>query len=164
MADQFNPQNKTRYLFVTDIADRAAPTVAELTAGIDLSPGLMRDGVEGFQREQGTIDSTGITDSEETTEYDLASVTPGSLVMKRASTPGGPNADLFDEALALVGTVGFVVFVLDGQIDTGAFVSVHPSRVGLVSEMPYVGGQLARYTISFTHPAPSVINAVVAGP
>lgn len=162
MADEFNPQNRTRYYFAAALADPAAPTVAEVTGAIDLSPGIMRDGVEGFERSPGSIDATTIVDSMETSVRDISSVTPGAFLMKRGSTSDSLNSQLLDEMTALLDTTGYVVMVLDGVVEAGALADVHPATVGDVSAMPLVGGQIGRYRIPFNHPADSVLNTTIA--
>jgi hypothetical protein len=58
---------KTRVYWVTTIANIAAPTVAELNAGISLQATLTADGLMGLQPETADVDTSSLASTFNTT-------------------------------------------------------------------------------------------------
>lgn len=162
MAEAFNPQGRSKYLWVETIANPAAPTIAELSAGVDLTCSIMTDGVAGFTREPQYVDATPLCATAERTVNGLASTTNGMFTMLRADEPDDPGSDLLDALTDDVGTEGFVVFLPKGAIEAGALVDVFPSELSSVNAGPAQGGQAARYMVGFSHYGDFQINKTVA--
>ncbi len=157
MAESFNPQGKSKYLWVETLTP-AAPTVAQLTAGIDLTCAIVADGVEGFASEPQTVDATPLCATAERTVPGLATTTNGAFTMLRGSTADSDNSELLDT----LGTQGYIVFLLEGGSPTaGKLVDVFPSELASVNALPAVGGQTVRWKVGFTHYGAFRINEVV---
>lgn len=161
MANSFNPQGTSKYLWVTTIADPAEPTVAELAAGVDLTCAIMADGVEGFAREPQSVDATPLCADAERTVKGLATTTNGAFTMLRGSTSADSNSDLLDDLIGDIDTEGFVVYELTGSGAAGQLVDVFASTLASVNPQPAVGGQAARYKVGFTHNGDWHINVPV---
>lgn len=177
MANKFNPQGQTKVLWVSKdgIADIEAPTVTELstdTSGvIDLTCGIMPDGIEGFSNEPTEVDATTFCSTMAESVPGIPTTTPGALTMARASTSNTDNYTLFEELKDLVAgrEEGYVVMALDGWGDTddgpaaGDIVDVFPSLAASINANPLGGAAIGTYVAGFTHPAPFALNVSVAG-
>lgn len=162
---RYDPQGQTQIYWVTDIiADPAAPTVAEIIAGTRLDTMAVNTGVEGFEEGASTVDVTDLAARREKTVPGLATITNGKITFYRGDDPTDVEAILFDEFLADrdAKTDGFVVAVLAGEPAAGGLADVHPSQVNAVNASTSAGGTGARFMVDFTHPASSVLNAVIA--
>lgn len=162
MAEAFNPQGLSKYLWVTTIANPAAPTAAELAAGVDLTCAIMADGVEGFSSEPQYVDATPLCATAERNVKGLATTTNGAFTMLRGSTAGSDNSDLLNDLVGDINTAGYVVFSLDGSLAATHLVDVFPSTLASVNPMPAVGGQSARYKVGFSHEGAFQINKPIA--
>jgi hypothetical protein len=175
MANEFNPQGRSKYLFVplAGIDDPAAPTADELdteTVGVlDITCGILPNGVEGFSSEPTTVDSSTMCSKRAETVAGLPTTTDGAFTMKRASTSGTANYTLMNALIALAGTFaeGYVVFVPDGWADdetgpaVGDVVDVFSSALASVNSQPAVAGQVGSYKVGFTHPGAFALNRLV---
>lgn len=65
---------------VPTIANIAAPTVAELNAGLNIGQYLTRDGLQGFEPDTASVDTTNITSTYGTNEPGLAALGKGTLM------------------------------------------------------------------------------------
>jgi hypothetical protein len=162
VAEAFNPQGLSKYLWVENIADPDAPTVAELTAGVDLTCSIMTDGVAGFTEEPQYVDATPLCATAERTVKGLASTTNGMFTMLRASDAEDEGSELLDALVDDIGTEGFVAFLPKGVIEVGALVDVFPSELASVNAGAAVGGQSARYMVGFSHNDAFRLNKLVA--
>ena len=162
MAESFNPQGLVKVLWVTSISNPAAPTAAEVAAGVDLTEAIMSDGVAGFSRDPQYVDATPLGATAERTVTGLASTTNGALTMLRGNTAGSDNADLLDALIDDIGTAGYVVFALDGTLTATHLVDVFPSTLASVNPQPMQGGQAARYVVGFSHTGEFQINVAIA--
>jgi len=176
MANKFNPQGRSKYLFVpkANLADPAAPTEDELDTEIvgviDLTCGILPNGVEGFAAEPTTVDATTMCSKQAETVPGLPSVTDGALTMARASDSTAANYTLFNALASLANShaEGYVVFVPDGWDEdsetgpaVGDIVDVYPVEVASVNSQPPVAGQLVSYKVGFTHPGNFELNKLV---
>ncbi len=177
MANEFNPQGRSRFLFVplAGIADPTAPTAEELdteTSGVvDLTCGILPNGVEGFSSEPTTVDSSTMCSTRAETVAGLPTTTDGAFTMKRASSTGTANYTLFNalDALAATLTEGYVVFLPDGWNEdadetgpaVGDVVDVFRSAFSSINAQPPVAGQVASYKVAFTHPGAFHLNQLV---
>jgi hypothetical protein len=177
MANKFNPQGRSRYLFVplAGIDDPAAPTAEELgteTVGVlDLTCGILPNGVEGFSSEPTTVDASTMCSTRAESVPGLPTSTDGAFTMARASTSDADNYTLMNalDALAVAHAEGYVVFLPEGWdaagIETGPAVGdvcdVFPVEVASVNAQPAVAAQLASYKVGFTHPGAFRLNRLV---
>lgn len=180
MANKFNPQGRSKYLWVPDLADPTAPTVDELDTSdplndiIDLTCGITPDGVTGFSNAPTTVDATTLCSIAEETVPGLPSTEDGAFTMARGSTASSANSQLMDDLLALrdENAEGYIVFVPDGWNenatpaetgpDVGDIVDVFPVEIASVNANPAAGGAMATYSVGFSHPGQFVLNAKVA--
>lgn len=174
MANKFNPQGRTKFLFVRSLANPTAPTATELAAGtsgvLDLTCGILPNGVEGFATEPSTVDATTMCSKQAETVPGLPTVTDGAFMMARASTTGTDNYALIAELIELADehAEGYVVGVLEGWADdetgpaVGDVVDVYPVEVASVNPQPLAAGSLASYKVGFTHPGAFRPNVLVA--
>lgn len=159
---RFNPQGHSKVLLVSTIANPAAPTAAEVTAGVDLTPYLVPDGTSGFTSEPQTVDATDLAATREKNVRGLATTTNGSLTFFRGDDSGDGESDLFDDLVAALDTSKYVVFSHSGGTAAGDLVDIFPVKVASVNASVPQGGQAARFTVGFTHPAEPSLNATVA--
>ena len=158
----FNPQGRTKLYWVETIANAAAPTAAEITAGDRLDEYIVPDSVAGFTAEPNTVDATPLSALRERTVNGLATTTNGAITFYRGDEAADAEATLFDTFVDALQTDGYIVVVLNGTVATGELVDVFPSRVNTVNPTPPAGGQSARFTVGFTHPADFELNATIA--
>lgn len=81
----------TRVFFVLAIANTAAPTVAELNAGLALQALITADGLEGFEAETSTIDNTALNSLFNTVTIGRDSYSGTMLTLKK-QTVGADTA------------------------------------------------------------------------
>lgn len=177
MSNKFDPQGRSKYLFVKTLADPAKPKKTELATTapgvIDLSCGITPDGVTGFAMTPGETDATTMCSKVEETVPGISTLESGSFRMARASTPDTENYALFEavKALADERAEGYVVFCLDGWNedatpaqtgpDVGAIVDVWPVQVSSINAEPLAGSAMASYTVAFSHPGGPELNVAV---
>jgi hypothetical protein len=84
MAD-ITADGKIRVYWVTAIASQAAPTVAELNAGIDLTGTLTADGLSGFQPNTADVDVSSLASTFTANVNGRTSFSNTQLTLKRQS-------------------------------------------------------------------------------
>lgn len=154
-----------RIQLVPTIAVPAAPTVAELTAGTDLTPNMTRDGWDS-PIEGSTIDLGSANDRYNATGAGSYGGQPLSYTGKR------DKVALLDVAYAALpaGTTGFIVVRrLGGATGSSAdaFVAAQkietwPIEVITRSPLPIADNEAQKFRASMAVPTPPVLNAVVA--
>ena len=131
--------------FVTTIANQAAPTAAEVTAGTKLGPVIRADGIEGFSPTNNRVDTTSIESTFETSVPGRTGFGDAALVLKKQS-----GTDTVYTALATPNTAGFLVMRFGVTASTAAAaaqkVDVYPIQLGQLG--PIVEqGQVVRYRV-----------------
>lgn len=152
-------ERRTRLAWVTTIASIAAPTVAELAAGVDITPFISKDGVN-TPANQNMVDNATITDS---FDAQLVGSFGGSLTLtmyRDTVTADDPYED-FEW-----GDVGFVV-IRYGILYTTAFaaaqrVEVYPAQAHEPVMQPSAANANAKFTIQFAVTDQPEKHAVVA--
>src|SRR5690625_995543 len=174
MANKFNPQGRSKFLFVPkdDIADPKAPTEDELETDasgndiVDLSCAVLPDGVEGFSNDPSDVDATTMCFTAEETVPGLPTTLSGSLTRARASDTDSENYEIM--ALNDENAEGYIVVALDGWSESedgpqeDDIVDVFPVEIASINANPLAAGQIASYTVGFTHPSGFLLNRKVA--
>ena len=160
---RYNPQGRTKVYWVPTIAAAATPTIAEITAGVRLDEHIVPDSIAGFTSEGQTVDATDLAAKREKNVPGLATTTNGSFALYRGDEAADTEATLLDDFLTDLATneAGYVVFVPNGSVADGELADVFPSAVLSVNAAPPQGGQSARWTVGFSHPAEPTLNAVI---
>src|SRR5688572_25706939 len=90
MSDVFADGN-TRVAFVAAIANIAAPTVAELNAGVVLTPYITPDGLVGFEASTADVDTSGLDTVFDTVGIGRDSFSGTMLRFKKQTAPDVPR-------------------------------------------------------------------------
>lgn len=149
-------EGRTKIHWVTTVADQAAPTAAEISAGVDLTPFVTKDGYQP-NATNNTIDTGGIDD-------DFNSQIQGSygadfsLVCMRDDT-----ADTAFTTLVRLAQ-GFIVVGLDsaGGIAATDVVEVWPAELGTPNMANSGQDTLQTFTVNAAVASPPTLDAVVA--
>ena len=147
---------------VPTIANLAAPTTTELNAGTNLGALLLKDGLQGFTPDTGTVDTTSINSTYGTNAPGLLGLGKGSLVFK-AQTQA-------TEAIRQVFVFGYttnIVIRRQGKLETAAWAStdwveVWPIKCGARIDQPFATNEVQKFAVEvFFYIAPQQ-NAVIA--
>jgi hypothetical protein len=150
-----------RYWWVTTIANIAAPTAAEITAGVDLTPFGIRDGLS-TPRGANVVDTSDVSNKDNTQDVGTRDNGPITISAHRDSVTG---SDTFWNTL-VEDTVGYVVVRRFGGSTLAAIaaqkVEVYPAIVATVAPVDIAENQSQRVlaTIAITR-APN-LRATVA--
>lgn len=140
---------KTRAAFVTAIANIAAPTVAELNAGILLQSTLVASGLAGFAPDTAKVDTSSLASTFNTAVNGKTSFDGTQLTFKKQI-----GTDTIHDTLAIKGTAGFIVIrrsIAESTAwATSQKVSVYPVECGEVVYMDPEENTVERYTIPLT--------------
>jgi hypothetical protein len=151
---------KTRASWVTTIANIAAPTVAELNAGIQLQNTLTPAGLSGLQPETAKIDASSLASRITLQRNGRAGIDGAMLEFKKQD-----GTDTIYDTL-LFGTAGYLV-VRTSILETTAWTiaqkaRVYPMECGEVAHVDIEENSLERYQIPLTLTAQWNLRAVVA--
>jgi len=151
---------KTRVSWVTTIANIAAPTAAELTAGILLQSTLTADGLAGFQPETASVDTSSLASTFNTSVNGRTGFDGTMLRFKKQS---GTDT-IYDTLLRDV--AGYVV-IRTGITESTAWsasqkVRVYPALCGEVSHLDPEENSLERYEVPIAITATPNLRATVA--
>lgn len=159
MADSYIDQGQTEVFFVEEIDNPAAPTAAEINAGIAVA----RFGrVATKPSTQGnSVDATPMGAKNASSLDGLPGITNATLTFLTGDTPTADSVVLFHTFEDLVKTSGFLVFAPrgrigveddeDGEVSTGDLVHVYPGKVNTVTLDSNGAQDPATATVSFTH-------------
>lgn len=158
---------QVKVYYVPTIANIAAPTVAELNAGTNLSPtsgvgGLIPSGIEGFENSTAEVDNTGIASTFDTRLPGRQSFSGTGLVLKKQD-----GTDTIWNLLTVPGTNGYTVF-RDGIASATAWtigdkVEVYPIRTAThVTQGRGESNALLRYRVPTMITSAPNLKAVVA--
>lgn len=147
--------------FAPTVANKAAPTVAELTAGTDLTPFLTRDGLD-TPLEGSTIDTAGANSRYNSTGAGTYGGQPITLKMFRDSVAADDDAW---SALPF-GTTGYLVVRRFGGSSTAfaasQVVEVWPIEVVTRKPLPIADNEAQKFEVSCAVPTPPEMDATVA--
>lgn len=151
-------EGMTKVTFAPTVTNVAAPTVAQLTAGTDITTFLTKDGLN-IALSQNTVDNTSLA---ETFDAQLVGSWGGSLTLTFKRDASADTAwDLFEH-----GDVGYIV-VRRGVAHAGAFaasdkVEVYPVQSGEPVPNATAANAQATATVTFAVTAQPDLHAVVA--
>lgn len=151
---------RTRASWVTTIANIAAPTVAELNAGILLQSTLTPAGLKGLQPETAKIDASSLASRITLQRNGRAGIDGAMLEFKKQDA-----TDTIYDTL-LFGTAGYLV-VRTSILETTAWtiaqkVRVYPMECGEVIHVDIEENTLERYQIPLTLTGTWNLRATVA--
>lgn len=151
---------KTRVAYVLTIANIAAPTTAELNAGLLLQSLLTPSGLAGFQPETAKVDTSSLASTFNTARNGRASFGSPSLELKKQ--------DVADTAYTTLirGTTGFIV-VRSSIVESTAWgstqvIRVYPIECGEVAHVDVEENTLERYQVPLTVTSSPNLRAAVA--
>lgn len=151
---------RTRAAWVTTIANIAAPTVAELTAGILLQETLTPAGLQGLQPETAKIDASSLASRITLQRNGRAGIDGAMLEFKKQD-----GTDTIYDTL-LFGVTGYLVvrtsILEDVAWAAGQKVRVYPMECGEVAHVDIEENTLERYQIPLTLTGAWDLRAVVA--
>jgi hypothetical protein len=151
---------RTRAAWVTTIPNIAAPTVAQLTAGILLQNTLTPAGLQGLQPETAKIDASSLASRVTLQRNGRAGIDGSMLEFKKQD-----GTDTIYDTL-LFGVTGFLVvrtsILEDVAWAAGQRVRVYPMECGEVQHVDIEENTLERYRIPLTLTAKWDLRAVVA--
>lgn len=151
---------KTRVSWVTAIANKAAPTVAELNAGIQLQRTMTADGLIGFRPETNKVDTSSLASKFNTNRNGRTGFDGTMLRFKKQD-----GVDTIFNTLAS-GTTGFVV--IRNSIDEATpwaasqRVRVYPVECAVEAFVDFEPDTLERWEVPVTVYDDPVQRAVVA--
>lgn len=151
---------KTRVYWVTTIANIAAPTTAELNAGISLQATLTADGLVGFKPETADVDTSSLASTFNTAVNGRTSFSGTMLRLKKQSGTDTIFTTLVRD------TAGYVV-IRRSIAETTAWASsqaceVYPSLCGEVARMDPEPNTVERYEIPIKVTSTPNLRAAVA--
>jgi hypothetical protein len=151
---------KTRVYWVTTISNIAAPTVAELNAGINITSICTRDGLIGFGPDTADVDSTGLDATFEAKRAGTAQFGDVRLRLKKQSSGDTTYTTLTYQ------TEGYVVIRRNVAQGTAWAASqnaeVFPAQCGYRMYMDPELNTLSRYEIPIKITDDPNLDAVVA--
>lgn len=159
MADSLT-DGRTRVMWVTSISNIAAPTVAELNAGINLTSLITPDGVVGFEPDTADVDTSALDSTFDTKVAGRAGFSGTLLRLKKQTgTDTVYNALVRDAA-------GYVVIRRDITAATANTVGdkdeVYPSVLGEVRNLAPEGNSIHKYEVPVKISTTPNLRATVA--
>jgi hypothetical protein len=147
-------------MWVTAISNIAAPTVAELNAGINLTSLITPDGVVGFEPDTADVDTSALDSTFDTKVAGRAGFSGTLLRLKKQTgTDTTYNALVRDAA-------GYVVIRRDITAATANTIGdkdeVYPSVLGEVRNLPPEGNSLHKYEVPVKISTTPNLRATVA--
>lgn len=136
---------RTRVYWVTTIANIAAPTVAELNAGISLHDTLTSDGLIGFQPETADVPTTSLASTFNTTRNGKTSFSGTMLRIKKQDATDTIFNTLIKDAAGYVVVRRSVLATATWTIADKC--SVYPSVCGETAFVDFEENTLERYEV-----------------
>jgi hypothetical protein len=159
MADSLG-DGRTRVMWVTSIANIAAPTVAELNAGINLTSFITPDGVVGFEPDTADVDVTALDSVFDTKIAGRGSFSGTLLRLKKQS---GTDTTYNTLVRDLAGNVVIRRDVTASTANTiGDKDEVYPSILGEVRNLPPAANEVHHYEIPIKVSSSPNLRATVA--
>jgi hypothetical protein len=151
---------KTRVAFVAGIANNAAPTVAELNAGILLTPYIRPDGLIGFEADTADVDNSSLASDFDTVTVGRDSFS-GTMIRFKKQT----GTDTVYDTLTK-GTTGYIVvrrYVAQATSWAASQkVNVYPITCGRERELPPESNTVAMYEVPCKISSEPTLRATVA--
>lgn len=151
---------KTRVAYVAAIANKAAPTVAELNAGLLLQQTMTADGLMGFEANTADVDTTSLASTFDTVTVGRDSFSGTALRIKKQD-----GTDTIFNTLQK-GVTGFIVvrrYVLQTTAWAAAQkVNVYPIICGTERELPPEANTVGKYEMPTKIYDEPVLRATVA--
>lgn len=142
------------------IASIAAPTVAEVNAGLNLTDQVTDDGLIGFKLATAGVKNTSLASTTDTERAGRNKLTGAMLRLKRQMPTDTARSTLTR------GSFGFVVIrysILTGTANTiGQAHEVYPMEVGERAQVDKEDNTMERYEIPLFNHIAGTINAVMA--
>jgi hypothetical protein len=153
---------KTRIAWVPAIANIAAPTVAELNAGLLLTYRVTRDGLMGYEPTTNKIDNASIGDTFDITTVGTDSFGDTALRLKRQTPLAGDTA----YTTLVKGAEGYIVIRRDVDRDTAwtaaQLCEVYPTTCGRRKRLAPEQNTVTRYEVPTMVSSEPDLDAVVA--
>jgi hypothetical protein len=151
----------TRVAFVPTIANVAAPTAAELTAGTYLGTVLTAGGMEGFEASTGEVDNTSYDSRFDTRLPGVSAYSGTRLILKKQT-----GTDTVFTTMTTFGTTGYIV-IRDALDKDTAFaaaqkVNIYPITTGDWDYMSRERNSVLRYWVATPIRSEPEKNATVA--
>jgi hypothetical protein len=152
---------RTRVTYAPAIANMAAPTVAELNAGILLSSLITPDGLIGFEASTAAVDTSALDSVYDTTDVGRDSFSGTTLRMKKQTA-----GDTAFATLGQKGVAGYLAIRRDVPKDTAwtiaQTVEVYPIITGRRKNLAPEKNSVRKYEVPIMIPDQPNIDAVVA--
>lgn len=152
----------TRVYWVPTIANLAAPTVAELNAGTNLTYRTTRDGLMGYEPTTAKVDNASLGDTYDTVTTGTDSFGDTALRLKRQTPLAG---DIVFTTL-VKGAQGNVVIRRDIDRNTawatGQLCEVHPTTCGRRKRLAPEQNTVTRYEVPTFVSSEPQLDAIVA--
>lgn len=160
MADRGAVDGKTKVYWVTTIANKAAPTTAELDAGTALDGIMTPDGMVGFQADTNEVDNSSFNSTFNSKQPGRANYS-GTMLRFKKQTATDTVFDLLDRD-----TTGYVV-VRRGSTASTAWagsdkVEVYPATCGEVRLIDPEPDTMERYEVPIFISAEPSLRATVS--
>src|SRR5919108_4786636 len=150
---RYRAKGKTKCYWVPVIANLAAPTRAELNAGVDLSPQIMD--MDGWLIESGSIDTPDLAS-------DFTGNIPGSTSVDDSSLTFYSDLNGDDvRALLPRDTNGHIVWLHAGDIPGNATTDAYPVRVGSLGKTVTIDEDASSIQVNFNITAEPEENLVI---
>lgn len=150
----------TRVAYVPTISNNAAPTTAELNAGILLHSTMTPDGLQGFEAETADVDNSALDSTFDTVTIGRDSFSNTGVTLKKQT-----GTDTIYDTLVR-GTLGYIVvrrYVAATTAWTAAQkVNVYPIVCGQTKEMAPEKNSVARYMVPTKITSSPTLRATVA--
>ena len=157
---RYTHDGKTTVRWVTTITDIAAPTVAQLNAGVDISRFIPKDGLNTPQN-QNLVDSAALPDK---FDAQVQGTWGGSLGVTGFRDENPDDDDLWN--LTELGTNGFLVIRRgldwDAAFAADQAVEVYPAEMGQPIPSATAPNEQARFTSTYAVTETPELKAVVA--
>jgi hypothetical protein len=151
----------TRVYYVPTIANNAAPTVAELNAGTNITSTLTAAGIEGFEASPGEVDNTALSSTFDTKLPGVSSYSGTRLILKKQA-----SGDTVYTLLTTFNTAGYIVIrrnVLQATAwATSQTPQVYPIVTGAFDFLAPERNTVSRYWVATPISAAPTYTAVVA--
>jgi hypothetical protein len=151
---------RTRVAWVPTIANIAAPTTAELDAGMLLQSLLTADGLSGFQPETAKVDTSSLASTFNTARNGRTSFDQPMLTLKKQDSSDTAYTTLIRDA------TGYIVVrtsLTEGTAWAASqAVRVYPVQCGEVQHVDVEENSLERYQVPLTVTSTPNLRAVVA--
>jgi hypothetical protein len=153
---------KTRVYWVPTISNLAAPTVAELNAGLNLTYRITRDGLMGYEPTTARVDNASLGDTFDIMTVGTDSFSDTSLRLKRQTPLAGDTV----YTTLVKGATGYIVIRRDIDRDTAwtaaQLCEVYPTTCGRRKRLMPEQNTVTRYEVPTPVSAEPQLDAVVA--